>query len=286
MGAKVINGKEIAKGIREEIKKEVDALRPKKIVPGLAAVLVGDNPAAVVYVRNKRKACDEVGIYSEEHKLPANIAQADLLRLIDKLNKDKKIHGILVQLPLPEGIIDQKVILESISCDKDVDCFHPYNVGKLTIGEPFFQPCTPYGIIKLLENSGVDIGGKEAVVIGRSNIVGKPVSLMLLHRNATITICHSKTKNLYAVCRRADILVASIGKARMITADMVKEGAAVIDVGINRMDDGSIVGDVDYEEVAKKVGWITPVPGGVGPMTIAMLLLNTLNSAKREAGLI
>ncbi len=285
MGAKIINGKEVAKSIREEIKKEVDGLRPRGIVPGLAAVLLGDNLASVVYVRNKRKACEEVGIYSEEHKLPDDTPQAELLRLVDKLNKDKKIHGILVQLPLPKGI-NEKVVFESVSCDKDVDCFHPYNIGKLTIGEPFFQPCTPYGIIKLLEKSGVEIGGKDAVVIGRSNIVGKPVSLMLLHRNATVTICHSRTKDLSGVCRKADILVAAIGKARMITSDMVKEGAAVIDVGINRLDDGTIVGDVDYGEVSKKAGWITPVPGGVGPMTIAMLLLNTLNSAKREAGMI
>lgn len=285
MTANIIDGKMVASEIRGQIKKEVGQLASKGVRPGLAAVLVGDNPASQVYVRNKRKACEEAGIYSEEHKLPSDLKQDDLIKLIKDLNGDQKINGILVQLPLP-GHIDSKVIFESVSPDKDVDGFHPYNVGRLTIGDPIFSPCTPLGVMVLLEYYGIKIDGKNAVVVGRSNIVGKPLMLMLLHRNATVTVCHSKTSDLKEKCRAADILMVAAGKPKMIKGDMVKAGAVVIDVGINREDNGGLVGDVDFEEVSKRAGWITPVPGGVGPMTIAMLLKNTLESAKRTAGLI
>ncbi|MEK7306866.1 MAG: bifunctional methylenetetrahydrofolate dehydrogenase/methenyltetrahydrofolate cyclohydrolase FolD [Nitrospirota bacterium] len=283
--AGIIDGKAVAAEIRAKIKKDVEQLRLKGIVPGLAAVLVGDNPASQVYVRNKRKACEEAGIYSEEHKLPADLKQEELIKLVNDLNIDKKINGILIQLPLPKHI-DSKVILECVSPDKDVDGFHPYNVGRLTVGDPIFSPCTPHGIMLLLEHYGIRMDGMNAVVIGRSNIVGKPVALMLINRNATVTVCHSRTKDLKERCREADILVVAAGRPRMIRGDMVKEGAVVIDVGINREDNGGLVGDVDFEEVSKRAGWITPVPGGVGPMTIAILLKNTVESAKRAAGLI
>lgn len=281
MAAKIIDGKKISEELKETIKVEVGKLKEKGITPGLAVVLVGENPASKVYVKNKKKACENVGIYSEEHTLPEKTTQEELLSLVEKLNKDSNIHGILVQLPLPKHI-DSDTILKAIAPSKDVDGFHPYNIGMLLIGKPIFIPCTPYGIMKMIEHSGISIEGKTAVVVGRSNIVGKPVALLLMHKNATVTVCHSKTKDLNEVCRRADILVAAIGKPRMIKADMVKEGAIVIDVGINRLDDGSLVGDVDYEEVSKKAGWITPVPGGVGPMTITMLLNNTLEAARRS----
>ncbi|MCI0453429.1 MAG: bifunctional methylenetetrahydrofolate dehydrogenase/methenyltetrahydrofolate cyclohydrolase FolD, partial [Candidatus Dadabacteria bacterium] len=251
------------------------------IIPGLAALLVGNNPASQIYVRNKRKACEEVGIYSEEYRLPEETSENDLLSLIEKLNQDKKIHGILVQLPLPKEINEAK-ILKTVSPSKDIDGFHPENVGLLVEGNPRFIPCTPYGVIKLLDYYGIEIQGKEAVVVGRSNIVGKPVSLLLLHRHATVTICHSRTKRLEDVTNRADILVAAIGRAKLIKENMVKAGAIVIDVGINRLPDGKLVGDVDFENVHEKVSFITPVPGGVGPMTIAMLLWNTLSSAKNS----
>ncbi|MEK7872119.1 MAG: bifunctional methylenetetrahydrofolate dehydrogenase/methenyltetrahydrofolate cyclohydrolase FolD [Nitrospirota bacterium] len=283
--ASIIDGKAVASEIRAKIKKDVEQLRSKGIVPGLAAVLVGDNPASQVYVRNKRKACEDAGIYSEEHKLPADLKQEELVKLVNDLNKDKKINGILIQLPLPKHI-DSKVILECVSPDKDVDGFHPYNVGRLTVGDPIFSPCTPYGVIVLLEHYGIKMDGMNAVVVGRSNIVGKPVALMLINRNATVTVCHSRTKDLKERCREADILIVAAGRPRMIRGDMVKEGAVVVDVGINREDNGGLVGDVDFEEVSKRAGWITPVPGGVGPMTIAMLLKNTVESAKRAAGLI
>ena len=252
------------------------------IRPGLAAILVGDDPASALYVRSKQKACDAAGIYVADHKLPASTTQADLLALIEKMNADPKIHGILVQLPLPKQI-DSKVVLDAVSPAKDADGFHPYNVGRLVEGNPLFTPCTPKGIVKMIESTGVAIEGKRAVVEGRSNIVGKPAALLLLHRHATVTICHSKTKDLPAVCREAEILVVAIGKAKFVTADMVWEGAMVIDVGSNRLDDGTFVGDVDFGPVSQKAGWISPVPGGVGPMTIAMLLDNTLESAKRFA---
>lgn len=284
MGARLIDGKTLAQSIRERIAKDVVELHAKTGVrPGLAAILVGDDPASHLYVKNKQKACDAAGIYVDEHKLPASTSQADLLSLIEKKNADPRIHGILVQLPLPKHI-DSKVVLDAVSPTKDADGFHPYNFGRLVEGNPIFEACTPKGVIKMIESTGLPIEGKRAVVLGRSNIVGKPVALMLLHRHATVTICHSKTRDLSAVCREAEILVVAIGKAKFVTADMVREGALVIDVGVNRLADGTFVGDVDFGPVSQKAGWISPVPGGVGPMTIAMLLDNTLESAKRFAG--
>jgi len=282
--AEIIDGKKVSQHIREEVAREVEKLKNETgTTPGLAAVLVGDNPASEIYVRNKRKACEQVGIYSEEYKLSKETTQKELLSLIDKLNNDKKIHGILVQLPLPEQI-DSTKILRSVSPSKDVDGFHPENVGLLVEGNPRFISCTPNGIMKMLDFYNIEIKGKEAVVVGRSNIVGKPTAILLLHRHATVTICHSRTTRLDEVVRRADILVAAIGRPNFITEDMVKEGAVVIDVGINRNKDGKLIGDVDFEKVKGKASYITPVPGGVGPMTIAMLLWNTLESAKMRVG--
>ena len=281
--AELIDGKVVSQSVRDEVAELASKLKQDTgIVPGLAAVLVGDDPASEIYVRNKRKACEKVGIYSEEHKLPAETTEEQLLGLVNKLNEDTKIHGILVQLPLP-GHIDETKILRTVSPLKDVDGFHPYNVGLLVEGNPRFVSCTPSGIIKMLDFYNIEIKGKEVVVVGRSNIVGKPVSMLLLHRHGTVTICHSRTKPLEEVTRRADILVAAIGRANFITADMVKDGAVVIDVGINRKDDGKLTGDVDFEAVSEKASYITPVPGGVGPMTIAMLLYNTYLSAKSTA---
>lgn len=278
--ANIIDGKEVSQHIRGEVAKATAELKEKTgVTPGLAAVLVGEDPASEIYVRNKRKACTEAGMYSEEHKLPAETTEQQLLNLIDRLNNDPKIHGILVQLPLPDHINDIKV-LRAVSPDKDVDGFHPYNVGLLVEGNPRFISCTPNGIMKMLEYYDIDVKGKEAVVVGRSNIVGKPVAILLLHRHATVTVCHSRTQELPEVTRRADILVAAIGRANFITADMVKEGAVVIDVGINRNEEGKLIGDVDFGPVSEKASYITPVPGGVGPMTISMLLWNTLESAK------
>ena len=282
MAAQIIDGKALALQVRADIGSEVAKFHESTgIRPGLAAVLVGDDPASAIYVRNKKIACEKAGLYPEEYKLPASTTHVDLLALIQKLNADPKIHGILVQLPLPKQI-DSKAILEAVSPLKDADGFHPYNVGRLVEGDPVFTACTPKGVIHMLESTGQSMSGKRAVVIGRSNIVGKPVALLLMHRHATVTVCHSRTQDLPAVCREADIVVAAIGRAQFVTADMVKEGALVIDVGINRQEDGSLVGDVDFEPVKEKAGWITPVPGGVGPMTIAMLLQNTLESAKRS----
>ena len=284
MAARVIDGKALAQQVRDRLAKEsAELLAQKGIKPGLATILVGDNPASQVYVRNKQKACEMAGIHVDDHKLSASTTQAELLALIEKKNADPKIHGILVQLPLPKHI-DSKVILEAVSPLKDADGFHPYNFGRLVEGHPVFEACTPKGVIKMIESAGVTIEGKRAVVLGRSNIVGKPLALMLLQRNATVTICHSKTKDLPAVCREAELLLVAIGKARFVTADMVREGAMVIDVGTNRLPDGKLCGDVDFEPVSRKAGWISPVPGGVGPMTIAMLLENTVESAKRAAG--
>ena len=284
MAAKLIDGKALAQQIRERIAKDVTDLHAKTgIRPGLAAILVGDDPASHIYVKNKQKACDAAGIYVDEHKLSASTTQVELLALIGKVNADPNVHGILVQLPLPKQI-DSKVILNAVSPEKDADGFHPYNVGRLVEGNPVFTPCTPKGVIKMMESTGVKIEGKRAVVLGRSNIVGKPAALLLLHQNATVTVCHSKTYDLPAVCREAEILVVAIGKARFVTADMVRDGALVIDVGVNRLADGTFVGDVDFGPVSQRAGWISPVPGGVGPMTIAMLLDNTLESAKRTAG--
>lgn len=283
MAARLIDGKALAQQIRERIGREAAELHAKTgIRPGLAAILVGDDPASHIYVRNKEKACEAAGIYVDEHKLSVSTTQAELLALIGKVNADPKVHGILVQLPLPKQI-DSKIILNAVSPEKDADGFHPYNVGRLVEGDPVFTACTPKGVIKMIESTGVMIEGKRAVVLGRSNIVGKPVALLLLHRNATVTVCHSKTHDLPAVCREAEILVVAIGKAKFVTADMVREGAMVIDVGTNRLPDGKVVGDVDFARVSEKAGWISPVPGGVGPMTIAMLLENTLESAKRAA---
>lgn len=275
----IIDGKKIAAEIRGRIKEETVELAAQGRRPGLAAVLVGDNPASVIYVRNKRKACEEVGFYSEEHNLPESTTQTDLKKLIARLNFDPRIHGILIQLPLPKPIDTDKILTE-ISPEKDVDGLHPFNIGRLTMGSPVFVPCTPAGVMAILDYHKIPIEGRRAVIVGRSNLVGRPVSLLLMHRNATITVCHSRTQDIASICREGDILVAAIGKPRFVTAEMVKPGAAVIDVGINRLPDGKLVGDVDYEPVSKKAGWITPVPGGVGPMTIAMLLKNTLESAK------
>jgi methylenetetrahydrofolate dehydrogenase (NADP+)/methenyltetrahydrofolate cyclohydrolase len=286
VAARLIDGKALAQSIRDRIAKDVANLVSRTAIrPGLAAILVGDDPASKLYVKNKQKACDAAGIYVDEHKLPASTSQADLLALIEKVNADPRVHGILVQLPLPKQI-DSKVVLDAVSPAKDADGFHPCNVGRLVEGMPLFTPCTPKGVIKMIESTGVPIEGKRAVVVGRSNIVGKPAALMLLHRNATVTVCHSKTKDLAGVCRSAEILVVAIGKAKFVTADMVQEGAVVIDVGVNRLEDGTFVGDVDYGPVSQRAGWISPVPGGVGPMTIAMLLDNTLESAKRAAGVV
>ncbi len=284
MAAYIIDGKALAQTIREGIAEEVRILeKDTGIKPGLAAVLVGDDPASAVYVKNKKIACEKAGLYPREHLLSASTTQEALLKLIHQLNEDSRIHGILVQLPLPPGI-DSQAILQAVSPKKDVDGFHPVNVGRLVEGNPVFIPCTPKGVIQMIDSTGQDIAGKRAVVIGRSNIVGKPVAMLLLHRHATVTICHSRTKDLPGVVREADIVIAAIGKPRFVTADMVKEGAVVIDVGINRLADGKLVGDVDFDRVKERAGWITPVPGGVGPMTIAMLLHNTLESAKRTGG--
>lgn len=286
MGARLIDGKALAQQVRDQLTIESAAVLAKTgIKPGLATILVGDDPASHQYVKSKQKACDAAGIYIDDHKLPASTTQAELLSLIERMNADSRIHGILVQLPLPKHI-DSRVVLEAVSPDKDADGFHPYNFGRLVEGNPVFEACTPKGVIKMIESTGVGIEGKRAVVLGRSNIVGKPLALMLLQRNATVTICHSKTKDLPAVCREADLLLVAIGKAKFVTADMVKEGAVVIDVGTNRWTDGKLCGDVDFEPVSQKAGWISPVPGGVGPMTIAMLLANTVESAKRMAGML
>ena len=279
--ANIINGKAISAAIRAELKEETEAFcKETGIRPGLAVIIVGEDPASQVYVRNKRRACEEVGFYSEAYELPAETTQAELNALVDRLNTDPAIHGILCQLPLPKHLDENEVILR-IDPKKDVDAFHPANVGRIMIGDYSFLPCTPAGVMALLQRSGIDVAGKECVVVGRSNIVGKPQAMLLLHANGTVTICHSRTKNLAAVCRRADILVAAIGKADFFTADMVKEGAVVIDVGMNRRADGTLTGDVDFESVAPKASFITPVPGGVGPMTITMLMQNTLTAAKQ-----
>ncbi len=280
--ANLIDGKEVSAKVKSEVRDETAKLKEQGITVGLAVVIVGNNAASRVYVNSKKKACEEVGFNSYEYSLDENITQQELLDLVDVLNNDDKVNGILVQLPLPKHI-DENAIINSISPDKDVDAFHPFNVGKIMIGEFAFLPCTPAGVMELIDSTGVDISGKSAVVIGRSNIVGKPMSMLLLHRNATVTICHSKTTNLADVCKTADIIVAAVGRANFVNEDMVKEGAVVIDVGMNRLDNGKLCGDVDFEAVSKKAGYITPVPGGVGPMTIAMLMKNTLTAAKLKA---
>ena len=279
--AQIIDGKKISAEIRAEIKEKALAFEAQNgFRPGLAVIIVGADPASQVYVRNKRRACEEVGFYSEAYELPEDTTQSDLIELVDKLNRDPNIHGILCQLPLPKHLDENEVILR-IDPKKDVDAFHPYNVGKIMIGDYDFLPCTPAGVMALLDRSGIEINGKECVVVGRSNIVGKPQAMLLLHAHGTVTVCHSRTKNLAEVCRRADILIAAIGKADFFTADMVKDGAVVIDVGMNRRADGKLTGDVDFASVEPKASYITPVPGGVGPMTITMLMQNTLTAAER-----
>ncbi len=290
MTARIIDGKQIAAQMREELKQKVAALKAKGITPGLAVILVGDDPASKSYVTAKEKACEEIGIYSCDNRIPATTTQAELLAIIDQFNKDSKIHGILVQLPLPKHINEDAVLL-AIDPKKDVDGFHPVNVGRMVVGQEAYLPCTPHGVIQLLVRSGVKLDGAEVVVVGRSNIVGKPVANMLIQKaptgNATVTICHTRTKNLAEHVRRADIVIAAAGRPNTITAEMVKPGAVVIDVGVNRIDDASkksgfrLVGDVDFEGVKEKASQITPVPGGVGPMTITMLLFNTVLSAEK-----
>ena len=278
--ARIIDGKAISREVRGEIAADVAEFKQKYgCAPGLAVVIVGQDPASQVYVRNKKRACEEVGFYSESYELPEDTTQEQLIELVEKLNADENIHGILVQLPLPSHLDETEVLLR-IRPEKDVDAFHPLNVGKIMIGNHDLLPCTPAGVMVLLERSGVDVNGKKCVVIGRSNIVGKPMAMLLLHAHGTVTICHSRTRNLEEICREADILVASIGKPEFVTGDMVKEGAVVVDVGINRLPDGKLVGDVNFSEVEPKVSYITPVPGGVGPMTITMLLKNTLTAAE------
>ena len=278
--ATIIDGKAVSAAIREEIAKEVETFKAQTgVTPGLAVIIVGEDPASTVYVRNKHKACLDVGMFSEVRRMKEETTEEELLAVIDEMNRDDKLHGILVQLPLPKHI-DEKKVIRAIAASKDVDAFHPENVGKIMIGDYDLLPCTPAGVMALLDYYKVEIQGKECVVIGRSNIVGKPQALLLLERNGTVTVCHSRTKNLSEVTRRADILVAAVGRPRFVTADMVKEGAVVIDVGINRDENGRLVGDVDFEAVEKKASAITPVPGGVGPMTITMLLKNTLTAAR------
>lgn len=279
--AQVIDGKAIAAKIRAELKTSVTELATIGIIPGLAVVLVGEDPASKVYVSMKEKACADVGIFSDEYKLPDNTSEKELLELIAKLNADQKIHGILVQLPLPKQINTEKV-LEAISPDKDVDGFHPYNVGRLMVGKPTFQPCTPYGVMVMLKEIGYDLTGKNVVVVGRSNIVGKPVAMMCLQQHATVTVCHSRTRNLAETVRGADVVIAAVGVPEMIKGEWIKDGAVVIDVGVNRVGEKKLVGDVEYAAAAERASAITPVPGGVGPMTITMLLYNTVASAKRQ----
>ena len=284
MTAQLIDGNALSQQLRADVARRAAALRARGMAPGLAVVLVGENPASQVYVRNKVKACQDNGLHSVLESYPASLSEADLLARVDALNRDPAIHGILVQLPLPAHIDAQKVI-EAISPDKDVDGFHVASAGALMVGQPGFWPCTPYGCMKMLESlndgSGYELKGKHAVVIGRSNIVGKPMALMLLQKNATVTICHSGTQNLKALTLQADVVVAAVGKRNVLTADMVKPGAVVIDVGMNRNEAGKLCGDVDFEGVKEVAGWITPVPGGVGPMTITMLLVNTLEAAEK-----
>ena len=283
--AEIINGKEVSAQVRQAVSNETAQLKEKGVTPGLAVIIVGDDPASQVYVKNKERACDEVGFYSEKYALPAETTQEELNALVRSLNEKKDINGILCQLPLPSHL-DDKEVINLIDPIKDVDAFHPENVGAIMIGDYNFLPCTPAGVMELIHSTGVSVEGKKAVVIGRSNIVGKPMAMLLLHENATVEITHSKTQNLAEVTKTADILVAAIGRAKFVTADMVKDGAVVIDVGMNRDENGKLCGDVDFEAVKDKCSFITPVPGGVGPMTISMLMKNTLTAAKLQNGLI
>lgn len=282
MTAKIIDGKEIAQSVRNELRLEVDQLKQDDITPGLAVILVGDNQASKTYVANKQKACKEIGMYSVLIDYPETLSQEVLVAKIKELNEDEAIHGILVQLPLPAHI-DETAIIEAISPEKDVDGFHPINIGRMMTGQDAFLPCTPYGVMVMLEHINCEIEGKHVVVVGRSNIVGKPAGQLFLNKNATVTYCHSRTKDLKAITNQADILVVAVGKRDMITASHVKEGAIVIDVGMNRNDQGKLCGDVSFDEVKEKASYITPVPKGVGPMTITMLLKNTVKSAKKAA---
>ena len=294
MTAQIIDGKQVAADMRVELKEEVAKLKEKGIVPGLGVILVGEDPASQSYVRAKERACDDIGIYSDNNRLSAETSQEELMALVEKMNKDPKINGILVQLPLPKGLNEAEVLL-AIDPAKDVDGFHPVNVGKMVVGEKAFLPCTPHGVIQLLKRSGVTIEGAEVVIVGRSNIVGKPLANMLIQKkpnaNATVTVCHTRTKDLAYHTKRADIVIAAAGRPNTVTADMLKEGVVVIDVGVNRVEDATkkrgyrLVGDVDFEAVKEKASFITPVPGGVGPMTITMLLYNTVESAKKAAGI-
>lgn len=275
----IIDGKAVALNVKNQVKLECEALKEKGITPGLAVIIVGDDPASQVYVRNKEKACEECGFHSVKYALDANTTQQELNALIDELNNDESINGILCQLPLPSHL-DDKEVINRIDPIKDVDAFHPVNVGAIMIGDYNFLPCTPAGVMELIHSTGVELEGKKAVVMGRSNIVGKPMAMLLLHENATVEITHSKTENLSEITSEADILVAAVGKAKFVKADMVKQGAVVIDVGMDRDENGKLCGDVDFEDVKEKCSYITPVPGGVGPMTIAMLMKNTLTAAK------
>ncbi len=280
----IIDGKAVSKKVKEDVKAECEQLKAKGIIPGLAVIIVGDDPASQVYVHNKEVACEACGFYSVKYALPAETTQDELNALVDKLNKDDKINGILCQLPLPSHL-DDKEVINRIDPLKDVDAFHPVNVGAIMIGDYNYLPCTPAGVMELINSTGIDVSGKKAVVIGRSNIVGKPMAMLLLHENATVEITHSRTQNLADITKEADILVAAIGKAKFVKADMVKDGAVVIDVGMNRDENGKLCGDVDFEDVKDKCSFITPVPGGVGPMTIAMLMKNTLTAAKIQNGI-
>lgn len=281
--ATIIDGKLVSAKVRQEVAQQTAVLKERGITPGLAVIIVGDDPASRVYVNNKKKACADVGFYSEEYAMPADTTMEQLLEVIDTLNERSDIDGILCQLPLPEHL-DEKVVIDRIDSTKDVDAFSPVNVGKIMIGDYDFLPCTPAGVMELLTHYGISAEGKRCVVIGRSNIVGKPMGMLLLHQNGTVTICHSRTKELAEICRSADILVAAVGRANFVTADMVKEDAVVIDVGMNRLD-GKLCGDVQFDTVCQKAGYITPVPGGVGPMTIGMLMKNTLKAAKLHHGI-
>ena len=283
--AEIISGKETAAKIRERLRAQIDQLRQKGYQPGLAVVIVGDDPASQVYVRNKEKACKEVGIAAQTFALPKETTQQELMALIDTLNARSDVHGILVQLPLPRHL-DEHQVINAILPEKDVDAFHPVNVGKIMIGDFDYVPCTPAGVMALLEEAQIDVSGKRAVVIGRSTIVGKPQAMLLLHKNATVTICHSKTQHLEEITRQADIIVVAIGKAHFLRGDMVKDGVVVIDVGMNRLENGKLAGDVDFDTVAPKASYITPVPGGVGPMTITMLLQNTVTACRRANNLL
>ncbi len=280
--AEILSGTALAEKIRKRIKSETEELKKSGITPGLAVILVGEDPASKVYVRNKTKACEELGFYHEQYNLPASVSEDEILDLVEVLNHSDKIHGILIQSPLPKGL-DFKNIIDHISPNKDVDAFHPYNVGRIMIGDFDFLPCTPAGVMELIHESGISVEGTNCVIVGRSNIVGKPQAMLLLKENGTVTVCHSKTKNLAEITRKADILVSAVGKAGVITGEMIRPGAVVIDVGMNRNPEGKLVGDVDFDSAQNVAGYITPVPGGVGPMTITMLMENTLRAARKNS---